>query len=153
VDVSAFDIKLPSYEALALQRLRIGLEQRIGAQVIESLELHQVEDIFTRSIVTRLTADVLAEKLPPEKIERSKTVALDFPASSWQHFKQEHSESWWLRWLVRRWPVRIQQLEQTVTLTVDLERYRTFPQCNYVFPKDLGPFVNVAVTRDHWSLR
>jgi hypothetical protein len=146
--VSIFDTTTPSYEALTLQRLRIGLEQRVGAHMIESLELHQVEDVFTRSIVTRLTADVLAEKLPPERVERSSEFTWEFPASPFQHWKQKHQGAWWLRWFVARRPVRRTRHKKVATLTVDLERYRTFPQCNYVFPKDLGPYVKVAVTRD-----
>jgi hypothetical protein len=142
------DTTAPALERVVLERMKMGVRQEVGAHVAESLHLEQWVEPMTRNMVVRLTADILAEKLPPERVERSKTVTLDFPASSWQHFKQEHSESWWLRWLVRRRPVRVQALEQTVTLVVDLEKYRTFPQCNYVFPQDLGPYVNVAVTRD-----
>jgi hypothetical protein len=153
--VSYFDspIAMPSYETLTLERLRFGLQEHVGAEMLHSMQIEAVEEKVWGGMIYRLKASVLAEKLPSEKFERSETFTLDFPASSWQHFKQEHSESWWLRWLVQRRPVRLQGLEQTATLTVDLERYRTFPLCNYVFPKELGPFVNVAVTRDNWSLR
>lgn len=142
----------PMVESFTLERLRVGLEQHVGAHALESMRLEVVEDLLRNSFIYRLKTDILAEKLPPEKVERSKTFTLDFPASSWQHFKQEHSESWWLRWLVQRRPIRYQALEQTATLTVDLERYRTFPQCNYVFPKNLGPYVQVAIPRETWSL-
>lgn len=152
-DYYGLDAMAPSVEALTLERLKLGLQMRVGAHVLDSLRLERQQDMIYNDLLYRLEASVLAEKLPPEKVERSKVVTLDFPASSWQHFKQEHSESWWLGWLVRRRPIRYQALEQTATLTVDLERYRTFPQCNYVFPKGLGPYVNVAVTHDHWSLR
>lgn len=138
----------PMVESFTLQRLKLGLEQRVGAHVLDSTRLEVVEDLLTNGFIYRLTTDVLAEKLPPERVERSKTFTLDFPASSWQMFKLEHQGSRWLGWLVRRRPVRRIGHTKTATLTTELDRYRTFPQANYVFPKSLGPYVNVAVTRD-----
>lgn len=145
-------IALASYETLTLERLKLGLQTNVGAHVRESLTAELDEDIWG-GMICRLKADILAEKLPPETIVRSRVFVLDFPASSWQHFKHEHKESWWLGWLVRRRPVRTEQHKEEATLTVDLDRYRTFPQCNYTFPKDLGPYVQVAMVRDHWSVR
>lgn len=142
-----------SIETLTLERLKFGLQTNVGAQVRGSLHAQVAESILG-DLVYRLTADILAEKLPPETVARSKTFTVSkVPTSSWQHFKSEHPESWWLGWLVRRRPVEYREIEFEATLTVDLDRYRTFPQCNYTFPKDLGPYVQVAMVRDHWSVR
>lgn len=142
-----------SYETLTLERLEFGLQQHIGAHALHSMVLERVEAVLTDGFIYRLKVDVLAEKLPPEKVERSTEFFWAFPASVWQHFKLTHLESWWLGWLVRRRPVKYTEHTKTATLTVDLERYRTFPQCNYVFPKDLGPYVKIATLDTNWSLR
>lgn len=151
--MSLFDVTAPSIDKLVLERMRVGARQVVGASVVESMRLEQWVEPMSRGLVHALTAEVLAEKLPPERIDKSQTFGMDFPASPFQHWKQKHRDSWWLRWFVQRRPVKTDRYEKTAFLTVDLERYRAFPQCNYVFPKDLGPYVNVAVTRDHWSLR
>lgn len=31
---------------------------------------------------------------------------IHIPCSKWQAFKLSHRSAWWMRWLVRRWPVR-----------------------------------------------
>ena len=139
----------PMVESFTLERLRLGLEQRVGAHVLQSTRLEVVEDFLTNGFICRLTADVLAEKLPPERIERSSKFFWEFPASPFQHWKQKHEKAWWLRWFTTRRPVRRVKHTKVATLEVNLERYRTFPQCNYVFPETLGPYVNVAVTRDN----
>jgi hypothetical protein len=136
-----------SYESLTLERLQFQAQTSVGAAVRASLRPRLDEDIWG-GLVYRLTADVLAEKLPPESFERSSKYTWRFPSSPWQHFKQNHAESWWLGWLVRRRPVQLTNHVKTAILTVNLDRYRTFPQANYVFPNTLGPYVNVAMTRD-----
>jgi len=138
---------IASFETLTLERLEHEVRGSVGAHIHESLKASIDEDIWG-GLVYRLTADVLAEKLPPKSVARSEHVTFEFPASTWQMFKMNHAESWWLGWFVREWPVRWNTHKKLATLTVDLERYRTFPQANYVFPNTLGPYVNVAVTRD-----
>lgn len=143
----------PWADNLTLERRRYDVQAELGMFTRSSMKLEQREDIFRDRLIYRLTADVLAEKLPPERIERTSEFFWEFPASPFQHWKQKHDRSWWLRWFVARRPVRRVRHAKVATLEVNLERYRTFPQCNYVFPKDLGPYVNVAVVRSDWSQR
>lgn len=142
----------PSIETLRLERRRYGVSDSVGISVLQSIRFAKEfeQDIFER-MVYKLEAEVLAEKLPPETINESRIAVWDFPRSSWQHFKLEHSESWWLGWLVRRRPVQCQVHDKQVTLTVNLERYRTFPQANVNYPPELGPYVQVAYLNKSWS--
>lgn len=65
-----------------------------------------VEDPFRDLVFARLKAYVLTHQLAEHGVTRSRTV--EWPATPWQHFKKRHAESWWLRWLVARRPVRMQ---------------------------------------------
>ena len=138
----------PSLKTFTLERRRYGLTMDLGSFTRDSMEFQQRE---ADRMVYKLSADVLAEKLPPETINESRIAVWNFPRSSWQHFKLEHSESWWLGWLVRRRPVQYAVHDKQVTLTVNLERYRTFPQANIAYPPELGPYVNVAYLEKSWS--
>lgn len=65
---------------------------------------------FMRDVMTvRLSAYVLKHDLGLHSVNRAKTV--HFPASPFQHWKQKHAESWWLRRFVTRWPVREQHVK------------------------------------------
>ena len=155
--MSVFDIDPmspigPSFKTLLLERRTHALSMELGSFTRDSMELQQREAHYQADrMLCRLTADVLTEKLPPETINESRIAVWNFPRSSWQHFKLEHSESWWLGWLVRRRPVQYAVHDKQVTLTVDLERYRTFPQANIAYPPELGPYVNVAYLEKSWS--
>ena len=138
----------PISDIVTLERLRLASHAEVPAAIAHSMEISQFKDVIFDRLVYKLSAEVLAEKLPPAEVTERTSVS--FPSSSWQLFKEEHAESWWLGWLVRRRPVR--RKAHPVALTVGFDRYRTFPECNYVFPKDLGGYVNVAIQRPgHWE--
>jgi hypothetical protein len=142
-----------SYDTIQLDRLEVGFRQRLGAHTLESMRLEHHEDRLTLDLIRSVTAEVLAEKLPPERVERSQTFGIDFPASPFQHWKQKHATRWWLRRFVRRWPVRTERLTREARLTVNLERYRTYPEANYVLPPDkFGAPYRVAVLREDWRV-
>ena len=139
----------PSLETFTLERRRYALSMELGSYTRDSMEFNQRR--LVDRMVHQFAAEVLAEKLPPETINESRIAVWNFPRSWWQHFKLEHSESWWLGWLVRRRPVQYAVHDKQVTLTVNLERYRTFPQANIAYPSELGPYVNVAYLNKSWS--
>lgn len=129
-------------DKITLERLRLGSRYILPAYIANSMEFSIEQDIFDR-MAYELKTEVLAERLPP--VEVTERTSLFFPSSSWQLFKEEHTESWWLGWLVRRRPVR--RKARPVALTVGFDRYRTFPECTYQVPDALGGYVNVAIQR------
>lgn len=79
----------------------------------------------------RVESEVLAERV----VSDTQTVAgtVEFPESPWQFFKARHADSWWLRWLVRRRPVRY--AKHLHEATVYLTRYATYPSAT-LLPQD-----------------
>lgn len=48
------------------------------------------------------------------------------PATTWQMFKATNQGKWWLRWLVRRKPVKT--LTFTEAVEIEVKRYLAYPQ-------------------------
>lgn len=90
------------------------------------------------SLIRELTAYVLADRLPDEQASEQTRVIVRYPGTSWQMFKHEHERSWWLAWFVRRRPVRMAVVVRTVTMTVDMRRWRVFPEARVPWPQELG---------------
>ena len=141
----------PSFDTVTLERLKVGTQRHTGATVAQSIELRRYEDKIVGDLVYELTAYVLAEKLPRVEESSSKSYFYEIPASWFQHLKQTIYRWRRLSWLERRWPARYETHERKATLTVNLERYRTYPKADVVLPpSQFGQPVHVAVTRKDW---
>lgn len=141
-------------QQVVLEKLRLGLQQRVGAHVLESARPEFIIDRLSGDMICRLRADVLAEKLPPVQVSGQESVTFESPATPFQHWKQKHAEAWWLVWFVRRWPVREDVTTKTVRMTVDLTKYRSYPQANYILPDDFGApvLVHTLSTSFAWDV-
>lgn len=140
------DFTQSSVQKVILEQLRYGARERVGISVLEAMELNTFLDHATQSLVIQLATAVQAESICSERVEHTERVDFEawvkqpVPASTWQYFKNQHATTWWLRWLVRRRPVRTVSLKhlgktsQPVTLAVTWEGYATFPNSNYVTP-------------------
>ena len=125
-------------QEIVLERVKLGLEHRVGATVLESMRPEVIIDQLSGEMVYRLRAHVLAEKLPPVEVSDQKSVTFESPASPFQHWKQKHARTWWLAWFVGRWPVRQEATTKTVRMTVNLTKYRSYPEANYAIPDGFG---------------
>lgn len=117
------------YDTLILDKLRVAatmaITHEVSASVASSLEVvidHQID-----RTVYALTAQVLGQRVDRQTANGTATAYFEYPATWWQHWKRDHQRAWYARWLVRRWPVRFAQTQRLATVSVDIERYRTFP--------------------------
>ena len=118
----------PEITRRVLNRECISTYRVISRYVIANANFRVVED-EAAGMVVQLVSEVLTEKITGE----SKTVRLDIPASWWESFKQTFSDSWWLRRFVKRYPVKMTTLENTVTF----ERYARYPNADV--PEQVTP--------------
>lgn len=84
------------------------------------------EDFFTPmhdAMVYEINAKVLGKKLPDFSVKETKT--FNMPKNPWQHFKDMYADKWFMRRLVRRWPVKF--IKQNLTLTATWEQWATYP--------------------------
>lgn len=93
------------------------------------------------ALVLSLTVDVLTDRLPPVEVRESVTVLHVRPASWWGHFRLQYAARWWMRGLVRRRPVRLVEVPETVTVVVDLRETLLYPEARIAPQDPFGDFV------------
>lgn len=137
-------------QSLVLDRLQFMAREEIGPAVAESLELDYVKDLATQHLLLTLKAEVLAERLPPEKVTHDQDVTFHSPANPWQHFKVRFMP----RWFVQRWPTKLHSEVRTYRLEVDLQRFRRYPKADYVLPPSFGdPVLSHTHIRRCWEVQ
>lgn len=128
-----------------LDLMDVVVKRRIGAAVGDTVSQTAKLSLAADDMVAELRVSVLAEKLPPEKVEHTETVTFEHPDGWWQTFRDQYRDRWWMRWSTRRWPVRHQTHRKSVRLAVSLQRFHAFPEATVVLP-ELGNPVRVALT-------
>lgn len=103
-----------------LDRLRLYKTVRVKHDVFMSadydIDFHQFRVLAER--------DILADHIADDYY--SDYVTFDYPATTWQMFKQTHEFSWWLGWLVRRYPV--QRAGTVKSVSIKVKRYLGYPE-------------------------
>jgi hypothetical protein len=130
---------------IELEWLELSASKAVPAAVAKRMRVSAYRDEHTKDVVYTLTTHLLAERLPPVEETASTCVRVPVPATWWDHWKAAHADAWYARWLVRCRPPRYVEETRKVTLTVELRRYRCFPESRYVLPDALGPGRPIAV--------
>lgn len=120
----------PHFTTLVAERFAI--RTGVPAYMLEGVEVAAMHDMLADNLAIRLAKDVYGEKLRPEEAKTEVSV----PATWWQHYRFEHRSAWWLRWHVKRWPVRLSRIEMTATW----DNYVMYPwaQLRSPVPEHLG---------------
>ncbi len=90
---------------------RFAQIMHVTPEMLYGVEIQTAHHVLADSLAVRLAKDVYGEKLRPETAHASASV----PATWWQHYRFAHRSAWWLRWHVKRWPIRLEQIEMTAT--------------------------------------
>lgn len=146
-DPSDPDWLVPEIQTVVLERLKVAAQTAVDAGVLASMRLEHMQDLVYDRLLVRLTAEMQAQRLDDHTETVSRTVGWDVPATWGQHAKQALAgrlqATRWLpgtlgTWLARRWPVRTERLERTVTLKAHWTQYATFPNSAIVTDRRLG---------------
>jgi hypothetical protein len=163
--MSLSDHLIPEVQRILLDRVRVATRRSLSPSVAESVELRTWQDDLFGGMVYEIRAHVLAEKLPPEQVTKSTTIEdtqvvnYPTPATWWDHWKVDHADRWWAGWFARRFPPAIEaraktvEFKRDVTLTVDLQRYRSYPEATFVPPPNLGAPVAIHTLNATWRSR
>lgn len=119
---------------VVLHWLDASVEERVPTALLLNGQLQEIKDYFGEAIVLRLSAKILAEKLPPHTETRSKDVSIETPDSWFDHLLVEHSTRWPLRWIARRRPPVLRTHTSTVELTTTWESWMTYPWAGIPIP-------------------
>jgi hypothetical protein len=140
----------PTFETRTLQWMKLASRQVVDAEGIHYGTPQFINDFMTHTVM-RLTAKVLTERLPDRHYAMATTVTFEHPATTWQMFKSRHADSWWLRWLVDRRPVRMATQSRQATAILDISDYLAYPHQTRVIP-EMGSAVRVPVITETWRM-
>lgn len=123
---------------LELQWKRFGSQMMLDAGLFLEPEFSVGQgayDFLRDQVTVRMVTHVLTDELPPETVTYHTSVTHEIPASTWQMWKLRHGKRWYARRFVEKWPVQYsghpENRQVGVTATIDLERFRTYPQAPY----------------------
>lgn len=72
------------------------------------------------------------------------TFRAEWPETTWQTFKFTHRDSWWMRWFVKRYPIRMKDIREDKVVLIN--RYLAYPEA-VIKSTQLGkPFIFENVT-------
>ena len=123
---------------LQLEVRKWAVRNRITEEVmalLDTAEWSVVQDHMLRYFTVELKGKLLSDRLPPERVVESTTVRWREPESWWHHLRATVR---WVGWLTAWRPLRYTTHTQTMTLVVDLRRFRNYPEATYPIPPGLG---------------
>lgn len=131
-----------------LRTLRHGAEVIIGPAVLDSMSLSIASEMMGaqgRTLVARLTAQVLALDLTDRTQTAAATIEWHMPATWVQHWKATVGIRWRLtRWWVRRRPPRMITVTRDVTTSITWTERAGFPHSSIPVDARLGQAVLYA---------
>lgn len=127
-----------SLQRVALEQMRVAGMYNIAENTRLSVEPAQIIE----GLVAKIESFVLTERLLSDTQQVSWTV--ETPTSTWQFFKQQHKDSWWLGWFVRRCAVKSEVKKYSKEFS--FERYAMFPHASIPTDPYLGSPVIVEKT-------
>lgn len=140
-------------ETIFLERLKVGCQQVIPRGILDSMQLsiEPTANFLVDGMVMRLKAELLAEKLPPERLANSKRVTWTTPATWWDHLKETYAGKWWTRWMKAPRTIEHSKLAE---FNIELQRYWVYPDARPLPRDQFGSPVRVCtVTESSWWTR
>jgi len=107
-------------DRITLEKIRFGLQQSVGAELLEDMRYESREDIITQSIIKQITFYLWGNKVNEENHD---DVVRIYPATMWEELKRD----FWPNWLKRKFPIRYSKdIEHRTT-----KHYHVCPHLNY----------------------
>lgn len=130
------------------QELVSRRDRAVGSFVRDSITIDAHAAEYLRGqLAVDLRAYVLAEKKDVHTdISRLLVLEVETPATPWHHFRHNHRDAWWLRWIRR--PIRYTTHRKTGEMRVDMTRYLTYPHADVPY-REFGPPVQAWMVTDH----
>jgi len=129
----------PLYDEIEIGRIYLETQKvsyrLMGGFMQANLRFTAERDALLGQMIYELATNVLTHKLPPETVEETGILACDHPATWWQQWKHDiATNTRGLRWIARRWPVHTIRTVHKLTVTLDLRRFRVYPDAPNISP-------------------
>lgn len=128
-----------------LERMRYQVSQRVSRELAASLRLDEQQDMISGHLVQRLVVDVLAEKLPPHKLDDRQAFTVPRFATWRDHLYATYRGRWWARWMPAP---RFVDEPHAHVLAVTIRDRWTYPSATTVAPGGLFGHVVLKSSAD-----
>lgn len=108
----AIPVNLPMPEGVVLEWRKFAAAQQIPLTMLEDMEFDVHQDVLFRTLLMRLTKEVLAEHLAEDEYSASAR----FPLTWWDHWKEAHGWTWLGPLWMRKWPPRYTYRHATMSI-------------------------------------
>lgn len=142
-------------EHIELVAKRYAAQFAVDEHLLFGIDVAVQPEAFLGAFAIQFRTQLLTDELPPERFTARQHVTFEVPASTWQAWKQRHGRRWYARWITERWPARYAPDPEgrgaDAVCTIELARYRTYPQARVALPaQQFGPVVYRHVIHGPW---
>lgn len=133
-------------EKKVLEPMRVGSSFAIETKLMDELtpgDRQAAMDFELKRQRVRLETHILSEKLAEETYTDKKSYST--PKTWWDMFKMTYAMTWWLGWLVRKWPAEFDY--HWFEVGVNVERFVQYPESDLPVPSLGRPIPYERVTR------
>lgn len=132
-------------ENFVLGKLLVGVQKHLPLYVARSAKVEVNIDELTNSIVMSVRTHVLGERVGIQIARSQEEVHFLCPKTWLDHWKRDRSNKWYVKLLLKRWPIQWVNHTKVVYLSVPVEQFRIFPHANYA-PYFLGDEIHVLIS-------
>jgi len=111
------------FEWLQFQEARYVQNEMLPGVTYEQSIVKDSWSFLRDQSLYKLNARVLGKKLP--SFTETRTEVLNTPKNPWQFFKDMYADTWFMRWIVKKWPVKY--VKQKITLTATWDQWAVYP--------------------------
>lgn len=126
-------------QQIVFHQVKVQASNYLDGHALEHLKFEVIPtSYFVNGFLATLSTYVLAENLPPHHESKTETVVFRTPATWWDHWKLAHADTRLINRFVAWRGIRYREESQQVTLTVDLERFRSYPKAPAYVTEHMG---------------
>lgn len=131
-----------------LEWIKFKYAQEFSNEMIAHVSPSHIAD----TVMIQLKTEILGERRDDRHYRVPFVHTYKVPETTFQVFKYNNSGRWWMRWFVRRYPVKTETRYSRGHAEVDLTEHILYPY-QAIANRKLGPYVRVAETQTsiEWS--
>jgi hypothetical protein len=142
------DSRMQPREDRILEWIRFRYSQEFSNELLVRMS----PSYFADTTIIELKTGILGERRDDRHYRVPFTHTYTVPETTFQVFKYNNSGRWWMRWFVRRYPIKTGTQYSRGHAEVDLTEHILYPY-QAIANRKLGPYVRVAETQTsiEWS--
>lgn len=135
-------------ENLLLRKLLVGIEEHVPLYVAQNSKVDVHYDDVVEHMVMTIRSHVLGERVGIQMARGREEVHFLCPKTWLDHWKRAYSNKWYVKLLLKRWPIQWVNHTKVVYLSVPVEQFRIFPHADYTPPPFMDKEAHLLIPGD-----